>query len=185
LVKNINESEVIQEIPIAHVDYLFHSLDSDRSGFIDLKEFYHLCEIMQNSYTVTRTSSWLMRTFPGVSSTLRLDRLRAYVLDESGSGLQGLVTTVLLLNSGCILLESIQDLYDVHIADEDVWGWVEFGFSIVYAGELGVKLATIPFTKVRMYKMRNARITRQNKNILVDTPQLTRTFFTPRRISTG
>ncbi|GMI43130.1 hypothetical protein TrCOL_g9080 [Triparma columacea] len=147
LVRNINESEVIQEIPIAHVQYLFHSLDSDRSGFIDLKEFYDLCEMLQNSYTVTRTESWVMRTFPRMSSSLGLGRLKAYVLDESRSGLQSLVTSVLLLNSSCIFLESMQDLYNIQIANEDVWGWVEFGFSIVYAGELCVKLATIPFTK--------------------------------------
>jgi len=61
LIKNINESEVNQEIPISHLDYLFHNLDSDQSGFIDLKEFYELCETLQNSYTVTRTDSWLMR----------------------------------------------------------------------------------------------------------------------------
>lgn len=171
LVRNINESEVIQEIPIAHVQYLFHSLDSDRSGFIDLKEFYDLCEVsptkhgvhavpsfisallslpssllfphsqmLQNSYTVTRTESWVMRTFPRMSSSLGLGRLKAYVLDESRSGLQSLVTSVLLLNSSCIFLESMQDLYNIQIANEDVWGWVEFGFSIVYAGELCVKV---------------------------------------------
>mmetsp|Transcript_10195 Transcript_10195/g.20903 ORF Transcript_10195/g.20903 Transcript_10195/m.20903 type:complete len:274 (+) Transcript_10195:938-1759(+) len=38
LVKNINQSEVLKEIPIQHVRYLFHSLDLDHSGYIDLKE---------------------------------------------------------------------------------------------------------------------------------------------------
>ena len=85
--------------------------------------------------------------FPNLSRFLGLKKWKRFVFDESGRGLQSAVTTILLLNSACILLESIQDLSNENFLHENAWGWIEFGFSLVYAVELSLKLATIPFDK--------------------------------------
>ena len=148
LLENVNESEVVAYIPRAHVSYLFKSLDEDRSGFIDLKEFYYLCETLQDSYSRTRVESYLMREHPNISRLLNLQACKRFVENETWSGLHAVVTCVLLVNSVCILLESIQDLSNEYIfLPENTWAWVEFSFSMLYAVELALKLATTSFDK--------------------------------------
>ncbi|GMH46792.1 hypothetical protein TrVE_jg9970 [Triparma verrucosa] len=146
----INDFEIFNPIRAEHIKYMFHALDEDDSGVIDLKEFYKFCEVVRNSYTVYKKDSW---TISRVGGGLKAALLRMRGSVEDGS-LKRIFNYILMLNCCCLFMESYQDLRkgELIILEQDTWGWVEFSFSMMYMFELSIKLATVPWTKFLAFR---------------------------------
>ncbi len=149
LVSVVNDSELVSYIPPLHIRYLFIKLDKDGSGHIDLAEFYELCNTLRLEYVRVPTRSYFQRMYAEIWERYSMSIIKVWVVDE----LPHVVTAILLLNSLCIFLESLQDLTNSEMfLAADTWGYIELGFSLLYALEAVAKLTVIPWEKYKHSK---------------------------------
>jgi hypothetical protein len=158
LVMEVNRSEIIDDTPKSHVDYLFQGIDSDHSGHVDFKEFLNICFALQEKFVRVRTESFVQREYTEFWRAYRLDRVKAWAEDKVGyTSLHFIVRCILMVNAASIFLESYQDLQhdeeqkDSLILSQNAWGWINMGFSFVYVAELGVKVTCIPWGRYWLY----------------------------------
>jgi len=118
----------------AHI--FFNALDQDGDGELTIQEFFHACETLQHSFRITRAHSFLLTRYGS-----RLQWARHLV--ESGL-LDRRINQILLLNTLFMVYESVNDLSGFK---EVFWVEpVETFFSVVYLGDVFVRLSVVSFS---------------------------------------
>ena len=142
VVAELNKSDVVAEVPPDMVDFLWARLDRDGSGEISAVEFMELCDVLACEYKVLRTRSYVEKAHPALFAGARWQAFVALV--HSGAYARA-VTALMVLNACAVFFESRDDLNDTDTpASTELWGWVEFWFSMAYLLDLALKLAATP-----------------------------------------
>eukprot|EP00929_Paragymnodinium_shiwhaense_P114723 TRINITY_DN83215_c0_g1_i1.p1 TRINITY_DN83215_c0_g1~~TRINITY_DN83215_c0_g1_i1.p1 ORF type:complete len:904 (-),score=203.73 TRINITY_DN83215_c0_g1_i1:150-2861(-) len=134
-VEEFSRSPLTRGIKEETVDIFFKTVDKDGSGFIDQREFCHLCGVMQYDFWTTPTYSKIKDVSPKIWNTAWFGAWRNYV--ESG-GFESLMNGVLTINLLLVIVEGSYDLRQ--LPEPPIMESLELYFSFAYLGELILKL---------------------------------------------
>uniref|UniRef100_A0A7S2MR56 EF-hand domain-containing protein n=2 Tax=Octactis speculum TaxID=3111310 RepID=A0A7S2MR56_9STRA len=144
LVECLNQSPVIQYVSKRDLSVYWDTLDEDKSGNIDAKEFYTLCDILQYSFSRVPDNGFL--SDPPIWLK---EFVRGGGKDKGVPMLERIMYWVLAINSILVIVESLQDLGNLEfILSENAWSTLEFVFSIFYVIEIMVRLSVISWEEV-------------------------------------
>ena len=143
----------IPYVPHSAVKYLLVTLDDDGSGEISLREFFDFLEVIQYSFKRVRKRSLTERNAPQTYAKFGLARLKSFVeIDEmDGWGMQRIMWIVLAVNGLIVVIESWEDYANlegkVACCSAEMWAWIDFSFSMVYALNISLTLLVVPWER--------------------------------------
>eukprot|EP00928_Gymnodinium_smaydae_P090654 TRINITY_DN7441_c0_g2_i3.p1 TRINITY_DN7441_c0_g2~~TRINITY_DN7441_c0_g2_i3.p1 ORF type:complete len:616 (-),score=172.10 TRINITY_DN7441_c0_g2_i3:1522-3177(-) len=114
---------------------IFTALDDDKSGELDLKEFFDACDLLLYKFWQAPATSWFERR-----CGLRFSGLKR--LQDNGT-LDLIVNGMLILNVFFILVESVYDLKNVPLPP--FFDFLETFFSVIYVVDVILRLMVMSF----------------------------------------
>jgi two pore calcium channel protein len=141
-IQTFSRSPNIRSISDSQAEIVFRSVDKDGGGTIDKREFFDICAVIQYDFWTTSLDSTVKTSFPGVWNNPTFVWFRSWVHE---GGFDSFMNMILLVNLCLVVTESV---YDLNGWSEAIWMEnLELCFSLVYVGEVGLKLCVISFSE--------------------------------------
>ncbi|KAL6063877.1 Ion transport protein [Balamuthia mandrillaris] len=134
LFRELNAYHHIASVPISQVNFVCDVLDRDKTGYIRKPEFLELCYVLNLRFQMRKDPSrgLFSSRFPDLHR-LRVIRVLHTIVESRY--FEYCVDLLVVLNCVCLIIE-----YQLHHAQQEIWEMAQIAFTVVYAGEIAIKV---------------------------------------------